>query len=437
MTGIKMTYLSVCSGIEAASVAWRPLGWGAAGFSEIEPFPCAVLARRFPEVGNYGDMTRFREWDAPAFDVLVGGTPCQAFSVAGFRKGLDDPRGNLTLVFLGLVERFRPKYVVWENVPGVLSDRTGAFAAFLSGLAELGYVFDADILDAQDFGVPQRRRRVFVVAADADYINGFGMEVEDEGPADGWLFDTERVPPGGGDKLRQARRAVGAVLGPGGFGRGRSGGVRPFAEGVRGASAPRGAAGAGASGGVAEGAGGAGGAFAVVNDQSGGFLRVEDGRVSPTLLSKSKSHAPIVVALAGKAIGRAPGNGGNGRGWTDGPMFTLTRTDVHAVFVDAGHSKVSVSNDVSGALTASDRTGDKRLVYSGGVVRRVTPVECERLQGFPDGWTDVPWRGKEHPPDSLRYAALGNSMAVPCMRFIGERIQALDDGLRKAGACHV
>src|SRR5262245_53926871 len=149
-------FLSVCSGIEAASVAWHPLGWRAAAFSEIEAFPSAVLSHRHPGVPNWGDMTKFSAWPDERIDLLVGGTPCQAFSLAGLRRGLSDPRGNLTLTFLGLVEKYLPKWVVWENVPGVLSDRTNAFGNFLSGLGQLGYGCAYRVLDAQFFGVAQR-----------------------------------------------------------------------------------------------------------------------------------------------------------------------------------------------------------------------------------------------------------------------------------------
>lgn len=160
-----MNYLSVCSGIEAASVAWHPLGWNATGFSEIEKFPSAVLAHHYPTTPNHGDMTKFQEWPDAAIDVLVGGTPCQSFSVAGLRKGLDDPRGNLMLTYLAIARRYRPEWMVWENVPGVLSSNCGRdFGTFLGGLGQLGYGFAYRVLDAQYCGVAQRRRRVFVVA---------------------------------------------------------------------------------------------------------------------------------------------------------------------------------------------------------------------------------------------------------------------------------
>ena len=141
------------------------LGWTPAFFSEIDPFPCAMLAHYYPHVPNYGDMTRFKEWPDAAIDALVGGTPCQAFSVAGLRQGLADPRGNLTLTYLAIAERYRPEWLVWENVPGVLSDRTGAFGALLGGLAKLGYGWAYRVLDAQYFGLAQRRKRVFVVGS--------------------------------------------------------------------------------------------------------------------------------------------------------------------------------------------------------------------------------------------------------------------------------
>lgn len=163
-----MRFGSVCSGIEAASVAWRPLGWEAAFFSEIEPFPSAVLAHHYPHVPNRGDMTAYEGWPDDAIDLLVGGTPCQSFSVAGLRKGMADPRGNLTLTFLAIAEHYKPAWILWENVPGVISDKTGALVSLLDGLEELGYIVDIDILDAQYFGLAQRRRRVFICGQHRD-----------------------------------------------------------------------------------------------------------------------------------------------------------------------------------------------------------------------------------------------------------------------------
>ena len=158
--------------MEAASVAWEPLGWTPVGFSEIEPFPSAILKHRFPNVPNYGDLTKYAEWpiEPGSIDLLVGGTPCQSFSVAGLRKGLADPRGNLALTFLGLADKLKPKWIVWENVPGVLSSNGGRdFGSFVGALGQLGYGWAMRVLDAQHFGVPQRRRRVFVVACLGDW----------------------------------------------------------------------------------------------------------------------------------------------------------------------------------------------------------------------------------------------------------------------------
>ena len=160
-----LRYLSVCSGIEAASMAWEPVGWQPAAFAEVEKFPSAVLTHHWPQVPNMGDMNNHEQWDLPAIDVLVGGTPCQSFSVAGLRKGLRDPRGGLMLTFLEIAQRRRPRWIVWENVPGVLSSHGGRdFGSFLGALGALGYGWAYRVLDAQWFGVAQRRRRVFVIA---------------------------------------------------------------------------------------------------------------------------------------------------------------------------------------------------------------------------------------------------------------------------------
>ena len=169
----------MCSGIEAASVAWHHLGWSPVGFSEIEPFPSAVLAHHYPNVQNYGDMTKHEQWPIGpgSVDLLVGGTPCQSFSVAGLRKGLHDPRGGLMLTYLEIARRLRPRWIVWENVPGVLSSGSGRdLGAFLGALGELGYGWAYRVLDAQycrvdgrwPKAVPQRRRRIFVVGCLGD-----------------------------------------------------------------------------------------------------------------------------------------------------------------------------------------------------------------------------------------------------------------------------
>ena len=176
-----MIYGSVCSGVEAATVAWHPLGWKPRWFSEIEKFPSAVLAHHYPDVPNHGDMTTFKEWPDDPIDLLVGGTPCQSFSIAGLRKGLDDPRGNLMLTYLAIAARYKPRWVAWENVPGVLSSNRGRdFGTFLGALGQLGYGFAYRVLDAQYFGVAQRRRRVFVVGYLGDWRRAAAVLFERE-----------------------------------------------------------------------------------------------------------------------------------------------------------------------------------------------------------------------------------------------------------------
>ena len=177
-----MRYLSVCSGIEAATTAWHGLGWEPAAFAEIEKFPSRVLAHHYPHVENLGDMTKIGESNIGPIDLLVGGTPCQSFSVAGLRGGMEDPRGNLALVYLRLADRMRPRWVVWENVPGVLSSNGGRdFGAFLGGLADIGYGFAYRVLDAQFFGLAQRRKRVFVVGYFGDWRRPAAVLLERSG----------------------------------------------------------------------------------------------------------------------------------------------------------------------------------------------------------------------------------------------------------------
>lgn len=325
-----MKYGSVCSGIEAASKAWEPLGWKPAWFSEIEPFPSAVLAYHWPEVTNLGDMTKIadavRAGDIEAPDVLVGGTPCQAFSIAGLREGLSDDRGQLTLSYVELAnaidakrrERGEPEaIIVWENVPGVLSSKDNAFGCFLAGLAgescelqpaggkwtHAGCVSGPErviawrVLDAQFFGVAQRRRRVFVVASAR---KGFD-------PA--------------------------AVL---------------FEQDVG----------------------------------SGSIETNNDG---------SERRASTVDNCT---------------------LYRFRRTDSY------------INDGVSSTLSARDYKDRRELVVmADNRVRTLTPLEYERLQGFPDGHTLIPYEGKLA-DDAPRYKAIGNSMAVPVMRWIGERIAA-------------
>ncbi len=433
-----LRYLSVCSGIEAASVAWEPLGWRPVAFSEIDAFPSAVLAHHYPSVPNWGDMTRFKEWPDAAVDLLVGGTPCQSFSVVGLRKGLDDPRGNLALVYLGLVDRYRPKWVVWENVPGVLSSSKGRdFGAFLGGLGELGYGWAYRVLDAQYIrtrrfsgAVPQRRRRVFVVGYLGDWR-----------PPAAVLFEPEslrgnpppRREPGQGPAPTLAARTRGG----GGLGTDfdLDGGLITHTDGFE------------VCGTLSDGA------------HMGGGLNGQDaftGRVLPV------SQA---FAIQERAVSENPNAGPDGAGWRcDGAAYTLeARTVPQAVAFDSKGSQVQIGESgatptlraMGHAGSHANAGGQLAVAFdlrgreggtmpegphdtaniraaSGGssgsyiatrwAVRRLTPLECERLQGFPDGYTDVPFRKRNWTPDGPRYKALGNSMAVNAMEWLGQRI---------------
>ena len=430
---------SVCSGIEAASVAWMPLGWKAAWLAEIEPFPCAVLAHHYPDVPNLGDMTalpeRIAAGEVEAPDVFCGGTPCQAFSVAGLRNSLTDERGGLTLKFVEIanaIDHVRAGrgddecIIFWENVPGVLNTRDNAFGSFLAGLAgeseslepprgkwtNAGAVFGPQravawrVLDAQYFGVAQRRRRVFVVASAR---KGFDPAAV--------LFES---------------------------------------EGVRRDIAPSREAGEVAPATPARSLGGGG-----LDTTFGTKQGLEDQHVN--------AGCPV-YGIPGNWIGRQPDNGGN----ATTPMLDispcLTSTDRHGVAAPAIAFPANMSGtqhasteDLAPSMGAANPTAvavgvtihgthptvqkiasydeiaqclrartpgnmdnsSTTVVMQAVQVRRLTPVESEKLQGFPDSYTMIPWRNKpaDQCPDGPRYRALGNSWAVPVVSWIGRRIQ--------------
>lgn len=425
-----MRFGSVCSGIEAASVAWEPLGWSAAWFAEIEAFPSAVLAHHWPHVMNVGDMTNIayliKSGILEAPDVLVGGTPCQAFSVAGSRKSLDDDRGQLSLEYCKILDAIDEAnnekcIAVWENVPGVLSTKDNAFGCFLGELSgseqELfptggkwsnsGYIIGPKrqvawrVLDAQFFGVAQRRRRVFVVASAR---NGFNpSEV---------LFEFESVrrdSPPCRKTWKETTGSASKCFASSGFrmqGLGRyvedtiHGTLkhRDFKESsglvVHGTQDPI------VSDGVSFPLGRNSGQENVVcftqNTRDEVRIIGGDGAISGALCANSgaKQTNYLAFGIQGNMIGRSDTAGPQGSGVSNDISFTLTKGDRHAV---APHA---------------------------GLVRRFTPIEYERLQGFPDNHTLVPYRNKpaEKCPDGPRYAACGNSMAVPVMKWIGSRI---------------
>ena len=384
-----MKFLSVCSGIEAASVAWRPLGWKAVAFSEIEPFPCAALAHHYPETPNWGDMTKYKDWPDVSIDLLCGGTPCQSFSVAGLRAGLDDPRGNLMLTFGAIAAKYRPQWLVWENVPGVLSSNGGRdFGSFLGLLGELGYGFAYRVLDAQYFGVPQRRRRVFVVGCLGDWRSAAAV-----------LFERHSLS-GNPAPRRQAWKGTsrGIEFGPSG---GRFTDVNPTLD-TRAKDGP-----------VRNQLAGCVGTLCVATGQAGAEIGAD---MAPTL--NCNHEAPYIASAE---IGMTLTSGGsNARGHQDPVNTDLV---VHSVALRGrdGGATAELGDDQAFALRASSGGGDKPHVMQSFRVRRLTPMECERLQGFPDGHTAVPHRRKPA-ADGPRYKAVGNSWAIPNIRWIGRRI---------------
>jgi len=411
-----VNYLSVCSGIESASVAWEPLGWTPVAFSEIEKFPSAVLAHRFPEVENLGDMT---ELDGKNYrdttDLLVGGTPCQSFSVAGLGKGLEDDRGNLALHFCRLAGEIRPRWVVWENVPGVLSSNGGRdFGSIVGALANLGYGLCWRVLDAQFYGVAQRRRRVFLVGHLGDWQ-----------PAAAVLFEPESLrgdPTASRKKRKEVAQGVAGCLG--------SRGTRSHTElDGHGAYIPERSMCLNAKGGMGR-----------IDAESETFVpevancltrRMHKG-INTTL---DEGHTPIVeghkpycsqVSPTLNASGPPFSRPGNERVECD--ALVTYRKSRRAQSKD--DHETWVEDDKSNTLNTFDDAGDVRATHAmvhATAVRRLTPRECERLQGFPDDFTKIPWRGKQPDdcPDGPRYKAVGNSMAVPCMAWIGQRIQGV------------
>jgi DNA (cytosine-5)-methyltransferase 1 len=418
---------SVCSGIEAASVAWHPLGWKAAWLSEIEPFPSAVLAHHYPDVPNFGDMTllpeRILSGEVEAPDLFCGGTPCQAFSVAGLRNSLDDARGNLSLTFVGIanaidhvrsVRSDAPAIVFWENVPGVLSTKDNAFGCFLGALAgESDPVTCPDgkwstsgvvvgqtrtvawrVLDAQYFGVAQRRKRVFVVASAREDFDPAAVLFE----FDGVRRDTA--------PSRETRKVT-PTISSSGTGVSRVG----------------------------------------FNCEDEWFIEtpisarmvsfgeyVDDGTASAMKARDYKDATDLVaqpISIHPHCIGRAPNAGPQGKEYLlDGSAYCMdSRGQPQAVaqpmvLMDQGGSVMNVEHDMVGTLRRETHGHEPAVIQPPSMaVRRLTPVECERLQGFPDGYTNIPWRKKYESPDGPRYKALGNSWAVPVVHWIGKRIQ--------------
>lgn len=434
-----MKFISVCSGIEAASVAWGPLGWKAAWFSEIESFPSAVLAHHYTDTPNLGDMTRFKDWPDATVDLLCGGTPCQSFSNAGLRAGLDDPRGQLMLTFGAIAARYRPRWLVWENVPGVLSSNGGRdFGAFLGLLGHLGYGFAYRVLDAQyvrvdGYGraVPQRRNRVFVVGCLGDWRSAAAVLLERESLR-GDL--APRRSPG-------ARVAATLTRGAESSGRGGYAGRRQEDDTniVAGSLAGNGP-GAGWRIGPDE----AAAHQLVANALTGeGFDAGEDGtgRGTPLTVSMCLNAKGGGGRLDGESETLIPITGA---GFDADPLafdttqITSAQNRNNPKRGDACHQLASqqhppaiafnarqdpINGPINGPIDCDGSTNG--VMFPRQAVRRLMPVECERLMGFPDGYTAITWRGKPA-ADGPRYKAIGNSWAVNCARWIGWRISVVD-----------
>ena len=519
---MSLTFGSVCSGIGAPELAWLPLGWRSLWSAEIERFPSDVLAHRFPGLPNLGDITAAdfvgRAREHGPIDVLVGGTPCQSFSLAGLRGGMDDPRGGLALRFLEIARDLRPRWVCWENVPGVLSSRShdapeevppgddlepgcerevveeyeaderADFACFLAGLHELGYGFAYRVLDARFFGIPQRRRRVFVVGCLGDWRGAFAV-----------LFERDSMrgdPPKGG----QARARVARAL-TGSPGRRR---------------------------GVPDG-GDVGGHLIAHTLRGEGFDASEDGTGRGTPLGPGAFDTTQITSAANysnprpgdpchplTAHGHAPAIAFQERGRPGGKTLEWQEDQAYALLAPSGGARtnelnvcVPVAHTLTSRSQRHDGDSEKRLAVAyqqhgsnvgpmgtlrkgdGGVTsgvpfmpvafhatqdpicgdispclptskgsigvaskwgaRRLVPRECEKLQGMPPDWTLVPVRKLKKPSksrlakladlgrlgyidgepwelaaDGPRYRAIGNSMAVPVLRWIGERLAAVD-----------
>lgn len=412
-----MKYASVCSGVEAASLAWMPLGWEAVWFSEIEPFPCAVLKKRFPDVPNLGDMTKIKgEKYRGAVDILVGGTPCQAFSVAGKQGGLNDPRSALCLSYCRLLETMRPRWFVWENVPGVFSTNGGEdFRAFLRKIDEIGYSCAWRVLDAQYVrvdgyprAVPQRRRRVFVVG----HLGGDWRY-----PAS-VLFEPGCLP---GDTPPRRVKGAGVARSLTASTGGASGKEQQHTF-IRGDGRLLNALGVDGYNGAISGQ-----VSATVDinckNVNGPTLVMANGQAnsevseafSPALTCDHES--PIICA----GFSGGQGENAGGIGYREEVSPTI-------------RSAESGSNQVPDILRLSQLPHE---IVSVATVRRLLPIECERLMGFPDNWTRIPWRGKpaEDCPDSPRYKACGNSMCVNVMRWVGMRIENVERRMKGDGKC--
>lgn len=523
-----MKYVSIFSGIEAATVAWHPLGWEPLAFSEIDPFPSTVLQHHYPDIPNLGDITKI-DWSpyVGAADIVVGGSPCQSFSVAGKREGLAGASG-LMFEYIRAVRELRPRWFVWENVPGAFtSERGEAYRQLLSEMDALGYGLAWRVLDAQFFGVAQRRERVFLVGSlgtmrcaevlfereslswdhqssrqkrqalteeaqervgEADHDSGCLNPGETQSrrvyPASG-VYPTLSTRENSGQSQESVFLCQTAQTGSNGklvkqddvmntLDRTNSTAVaaldfNPTDARLRYAHDD-------VSQTLTARAGTGGNQVPLVQVQPLAFLYNQGAKarslgiseISPTLKT---DHNPVVAfasnqrdevrelevagALAAQPgikqqtyICRADGQTNAMEGENLAPTLTShAKKDPPLIYpVDESEEMKPVTLQIRGGkpgggkgaliqhdMSATLSTHNTRTLITGDneerdlTVRRLTPRECERLQGFPDDYTDIPYRNKEHAPDGPRYKALGNSMAVPVMRWIGERIHMVEE----------
>ena len=462
-----MRFLSICSGIESASVAWKPLGWDAVAFAEVEPFPCSVLAHHYPTVPNWGDVTKWESWPDESIDLLVGGTPCQSFSNAGKRAGMDDPRGQLALSFSAIAGKYRPRWVVWENVPGVLSSGRGRdFGSFLGSLAKLGYGLAYRVLDAQWFGLAQRRKRVFVVGClggwqsaaavlfepqsllgnsppsreagekitrdvapclDRSYASKQGASKQDLNHGCGHLIPEVKPQWWDGGQVSQT---LDAVL--------QKGQAMPEKNRFPAVLVPECAHTLRAKYDASEDGTGRGTPLIAFNACQDPIC----GEISEPIGAKDRGHGiankMMVRRLTPTECERLQGfpdcyNGavtGEVAATMGTPGSSVNASGPTVIAFKPGQSAkartIGAQEGVACTLEAGGGGNNKQAVVTKLQVRRLTPRECERLQGFPDDYTLVPHRNKPA-ADGPRYKALGNSMAVPVMAWIGKRIQRMED----------
>ena len=379
--GEKMNFLSLFSGIEAASVAWKDLGWTCVGVSEIEPFPCELLKQHYPNVPNLGDITKITKEmldELGTIDIVVGGSPCQSYSVAGNKKGLNDPRGQLMLDYIRVVRTVKPKWFVWENVPGALSSNKGRdFGTLIGKMAELGYDLCWRVLDSKDFGVAQKRRRIFLVGHLGTKASPRKVLFEQEGS----IRHLEESIQSREDNSREAEGGVGRSS---------------FRKSKRAKSA---------------------------DDYE---TWVEEDQTNTLNVFDSSDVRTTQIVVEREYYEHHPNDSR-----TRGPL-DVANTVAARYGTGGGNTPIVVETVLDKARTLAARDGKDGGAGEEGMyvmersdklkVRRLTPLECERLMGFPDGYTNIEWKrwGKVvDTPASHRYKALGNSMVVNVLKWIG------------------